>query len=62
MEIIAILGVILLSNSENRERLKNFRNFDCELANHNKVQDTQANRKPQTNYHCCLRFSYLAPY
>ena len=32
----------LLSNSENREHLKNFRNVDCVLANYNKVQDTQA--------------------
>ena len=31
--------VDLLSNSENREHLKNFRNVDCVLANHNKVQD-----------------------
>ena len=52
----------LLSNSENREHLKNFRNVDCVLANYNKVQDTRANLKPQTNYRCCLRFSYLAPY
>ena len=37
--------IILLSNSENREHLKNFRNVDCVLANHNKVQDTQANLK-----------------
>ena len=36
---------VLLSNSENREHLKNFRNVDCVLANHNKVQDTQANLK-----------------
>ena len=35
----------LLSNSENREHLKNFRNVDCVLANHNKVQDMQANLK-----------------
>ena len=33
----------LLSNSENREHLKNFRNVDCVLANHNKVQDMWAN-------------------
>ena len=33
----------LLSNSENREHLKNLRNVDCVLANHNKAQDTQAN-------------------
>ena len=35
----------LLSNSENGEHLKNFRNVDCLLANHNEVQDTQANLK-----------------
>ena len=39
----------LLSNSENHEQLKNFRNIDCALANHNKVQDTQANLKPKIN-------------
>ena len=39
------LAALLLSNSENREHLKNFRNVDCVLANHNKVQDTQANLK-----------------
>ena len=33
----------LLSNSEKRENLKNFRNIDCVLANYIKVQDTQAN-------------------
>ena len=53
---------VLLSNSENREHLKNFRNVDCVLANHNKVQDMQANLKPQINYRCCLQFSYLATY
>ena len=37
--------IILLSNSENHEHLKNFRNVDCVLANHNKVQDTQVNLK-----------------
>ena len=36
---ILFYKVILLSNSENREHLKNFRNVDCVLANHNKVQD-----------------------
>ena len=35
----------LLSNSENRAHLKNFRNVDCVLVNHNKVQDIQANLK-----------------
>ena len=34
-----------LSNSENREHLKNFRNVDFVLANHNKVQDMLANLK-----------------
>jgi len=36
-------NTLLLSNSENREHLENFRNVDCVLANHSKVQDTQAN-------------------
>ena len=36
---------VLLSNSKNREHLKNFRNVDCVMANHNKVQDKQANLK-----------------
>ena len=36
---------MLLSNSENREHLKNLGNVDCVLANHNKVQDMQANLK-----------------
>ena len=48
--------------SENCEHLKNFRNVDCVLANYNKVQDAQANLKPQTNYRCCWRFSYIVPY
>ena len=30
-----------MSNSENREHLKIFRNVDCVLANHIKVQETQ---------------------
>ena len=30
---------ILLSNSENHEYLKNFRNVDCVVTNHNEVQD-----------------------
>ena len=33
----------VITLSGNREHLKNFRNVDCVLANHNKVQDTQAN-------------------
>ena len=37
------LAALLLSNSENREHLKNFRNVDCVLANHKKVQDKRAN-------------------
>ena len=39
------LTALLLSNSENREHLKIFRNVDCVLANHSKVQDTRANLK-----------------
>ena len=54
--------VLLLWNSENCEHLENFRNVDCVLANHNKVQDMQATSKPQTYYRCCLQFSYLAVY
>ena len=52
----------LLSNSENCEHLKNSRNADCVLANHNKVQDTKQTSKPQTNSRCFLQFSYLSPY
>ena len=37
--------LLLLSNSQNREHLKNFRNVDCVLANHSKVQHRQANLK-----------------
>ena len=40
-----IFPLQLLSNSKNREHLKNFRNVDCVMANHNKVQDKQANLK-----------------
>ena len=41
-----LTGLFLLqSNSQNREHLKNFRNIDCVLANHNKGQDRQANLK-----------------
>ena len=36
---------MVLSNSENREHLKNLGNVDCVLANHNKVQDTQTKLK-----------------
>ena len=35
----------LLSNSENREHLQNFRDVDCVLANQNKVQEGRANLK-----------------
>ena len=34
-----------LSNLENCEHLKDFRNVDCVLVSHIKVQDTQANLK-----------------
>ena len=39
------LGGQLLSDAENRKHLKNFRNVDCVLTNHSKVQDNQANLK-----------------
>ena len=39
------LAALLLSNLENREHLKNFRNVYCVLANHNNVQDKRANLK-----------------
>ena len=42
---VFIYNILLLSNSEDREHLKNFRNVDCVLANLNKVQDKQANLK-----------------
>ena len=48
------------SNSENREHVKNFRNVNCVLANHNKVKITrEQTSKPET---IMFRFSYLAPY
>ena len=53
---------MLLSNSENREHPKNFKNVDCVVTNHNKVQDTRANQKPQTYYRCCSQLSFLTPY
>ena len=43
---VFIYNILLLSNSEDREHLKNSRNVDiCVQTNHNKVQDTQANLK-----------------
>ena len=56
---------IVLSNSENCEHLKNFRNVDCVLAcNHSKVQDRPAckHQNHKLTYHCCLCVSYLTPY
>ena len=44
-EVVVNSFFFLLSNSENREHLENFRNIDCVLANHSKVQDTQADLK-----------------
>ena len=35
----------LLSNSENREHLRNFRNVDCVLANNSKVQEYASKRQ-----------------
>ena len=52
----------LLSNYENREHLKNFWNVDCLLANITvKFRTHKQTTKPQTNYHCCLWLSFLAP-
>ena len=48
------------SNSEKRGHLKNFRNVDCVLANHNKVQDMQANLK--TTNQLPLLFRYQVPH
>ena len=45
LETLHLKMKVLLSNSENREHLKNVWNVDCVLANHNEVQDTQANIK-----------------
>ena len=45
LETLYLKMKVLLSNSENREHLKNVWNVDCVLANHNEVQDTQANLK-----------------
>ena len=42
---IFALFLVLLSNSENLEHLKSFRNVDCVVTNHNYVQCTQANYK-----------------
>ena len=45
--VISNLGYLgaYCQNSENHEHLKIFRNVDCVLTNHNKVQDTRANLK-----------------
>ena len=42
--------------------MKNFRNIDCVVINHNNVRTCEQTSKPQTNYRCCLRLSYLMPY
>ena len=55
------IEILLLSNSENREQLKNFRNVACALASHNKFRIRKETSKPQTNYRCRLQVSYLAP-
>ena len=39
------LQCFLLSNAENDEHLRNFRNADCEVTIHNKDQDMQASLK-----------------
>ena len=47
----------LLSNPENREHLKIFRNVDCI-----KFRTRDQTSKPLTNEHFCLWFNYLVPY
>ena len=50
---------MLLSNSENREHLKNLIVYWPLTI---KFRIRKQTSKPQTNYRCCLRFSYLTPY
>ena len=50
---------MLLSYSENREHLKNLIVYWPLTI---KFRIRKQTSKPQTNYHCCLRFSYLVPY
>ena len=50
---------MLLSNSENREHLKNLIVYWPLTI---KFRIRKQTSTPQTNYHCCLRFSYLVPY
>ena len=56
------LQCFLLSNAENHEHLRSFRNADCEVTIHNKDQDMQVS-KPQTKIvgfpFCGLVFSPL---
>ena len=56
LEIIVILGVILLSNSENRERLKISGILIVHWPITIKFRIRKQTVKPQTNYRCCLRF------
>ena len=51
----------LLSNAENREWLKNFRQVDCVVTNHNEVQDVgkPQNHKLTILVVCGLGFSRL---
>ena len=51
--------LFLSSNLENCVHLKYFGNVYCVMTNHIGDQDKRANHKPQTNYCCCLQFSYL---
>ena len=52
----------LLSNSENCEWLKIFKNVDCVVTNHNEVQDMRANHKTTNQLLLCLQFGFLTPY
>ena len=56
------LLLLLLSSSENHEWLKILSNIDCEVTNHNKVQEVRANHenhKLTTVAVCGLDFSHL---
>ena len=57
--------LVLLSNSENREHLKSFRNVDCVGTNHNYVQGTRANYKTTDDYlymFVVYKCTFLIPY
>ena len=60
--IIIIILLHLLSNSENREHLKISGMLIVYWPITIKFRIRKQTSKPQTNYSCCLRFSFLTPY